>query len=263
MRRGPGVRFSSGASSVTSAPRMSALDPGLELAQQGGQRGQQRVQRQRTVQRPARRRQYRVPGRRALAGPGPQQRRLPDPRLAVDHDHLGGSAAGAGRDRLQAGQFVVPADRAGPGRGGPRGHGQLAAQDRGVERGRLGRGIGAQLVGQPGAGAGVGGQRPGHPAAHHVGAEQHAQGRLVVRVTFGSGRGGVGSRHPVARLEQRRRRHQPGPADQPLQLGLPELGPLAGQRLRAVAADQRERDPRGRHRAHDVACRPGASPLRG
>ena len=86
--------------------------PGLELAQPGGQRGQQRVERQRAVERPARRHQHRVPGRRAPVGPGAQQRRLPDAGLAVDDGHLGGAAAGPRRDRLEAGQLVVPADQA-------------------------------------------------------------------------------------------------------------------------------------------------------
>jgi hypothetical protein len=89
-----------------------------------------------------------------------------------------------------------------------------------------------------------------------VGPEQQPQRRLVVRVAFGRCRGRVGGGHPVAGLEQGAGRDQPGPAGQPAQLSLPELGPLAGQRLRAVAADQRERDPRGRHRAHHVARLP-------
>ena len=87
-------------------------------------------------------------------------------------------------------------------------------------------------------------------------AEQYAQGRFVVRIAFGGRRRGIGGRHPVTGLEQRRGRHQAGPADQPLELGVPELRPLAGQRLRAVAADQRERDPGGRDRAHHVAGLP-------
>ncbi|HLI40131.1 MAG TPA: hypothetical protein VKV35_00590 [Streptosporangiaceae bacterium] len=72
-----------------------------------------------------------------------------------------------------------------------------------------------------------------------------------------------GGGHPVTRLEQRGGRHQPGPADQPLQLGLPELRPLAGYRLRAVAADQRERHPGGGHRAAHVARPPSRFRLAG
>jgi hypothetical protein len=173
---------------------------GTELTQPGRGRGQQRVERQRPVERPARRHQHRVPVRPAPAGPGPQQRRLPDAGLAVDHDHLGLTTADPGRDRLEAGQLVVPADQDGTETGAAR-PGRLAAQDRGVERGRLRRGVGAQFVGHPGPRAGVGGQRRGHPAARHVAAQQHPQGRLVVRVAFDRRRRGVAGRHPVPGAE--------------------------------------------------------------
>ena len=45
-----------------------------------------------------------------------------------------------------------------------------------------------------------------------------------------------------------------------LQLGLPELGPLAGQRLRTVAADQRERDERRDQQSKRTACGTKAPP---
>ena len=45
--RGPGATLSSGASIAASAPSRSAVTLGPELAQQRGQRGQQRVERQR------------------------------------------------------------------------------------------------------------------------------------------------------------------------------------------------------------------------
>ena len=112
-----------GSAAAPAAPRRRRgcrRRPGPELAQQAGQRGQQRVERHRAVERPARRDQHRVPGRRAPPGPGPQQRRLADAGLAVDHGHLGGAAAGPRRDRLQAGQLVVPADQPGT-RAGPAG----------------------------------------------------------------------------------------------------------------------------------------------
>ena len=251
--RGPGVMFSSGASSAASAPRMSALTPGsssrsraasaVSSASSGSDRSSGPHDALSTVSPAAARRSAQA--RSSVVFPMPAS----PSTTTTSAEPPRARAAIASRQASSSSRPTRPGRR----RGRPRRHGQLAAQDRGVERGRLRRRIGAQLVGHPGARAGVGGQRRGHPAAHHVGAQQHAQRRLVVRVTFGGRRGGVGRRHPVARLEQRRRRHQPGPADQPLQLSLPELGPLAGQRLRAVAADQRERDPGGRHRAHHVA----------
>ena len=170
---------------------------------------------------------------------------------------------GAGRRRRRGGRHRQdhpaasvggPADQ--PGRAGDRcrgGRRQLAAQDRGEQGGRLRRGVGAQLLGEAFPGPGVGGQRRRDPAAAHVGAQQHPQRLLVVGIVVQGLRRGLCRGDPVARLEQGGGRHLAGPAGQPLQAGQAQLRPLARGSCRAGAADQGQRDPGGRGRAHRVA----------
>ena len=245
-------------------------------AEQGGQRGEQGVQRHRPVQRAARCEQDRVAGRGPPGGPGAQQRGLADAGLALDDHDLGAAAAGPAGDRVEVAELVVAADDAGlaagmggGGCGGGRGaggcgtsRGPLAAQDRGVQRDGLRGRVGAQLAGQPLPCSRVGGQRRGQLSARGVGPQQQAQRGFVVGVLV-QGRGrGVGRGRPVAGLQQQPGGDPAGPAGQPGQLGLALRGPLAGRGgRRAGAADQGERHPGGGRRAGHVAGLPAGGHL--
>ena len=86
--RGSRAAPSSGASIGASSASRSAVTSGPSLRSSGGERGQQRIQRQRAVKRPAVRGQHDVAGGRPPGGPRAQQGRLADARLALDDDQL-------------------------------------------------------------------------------------------------------------------------------------------------------------------------------
>ena len=175
------------------------------------------------------------------------------PGFPVHDDDLGRGVPGPPGDRVEIGQFVIASDQPGRAASGRRRRGgHLSAQDGGVEGDGLGRGIRAELGGEPLPGLGVGRQGRRDPAAGDVGAQQDPQRGLVVSVGFHRGRRGVGGRHPVSGLEQDRGGDLPGPPGQPVQLGQPQLSPFARHLRRRVAAQQRQRDPGRRGRAQQV-----------
>ena len=156
----PGARSSAaGPSSAASAPGVGG-GVGPEPAQQAGQRGQRAssgIERSSgphdaisTVS-PAR-----APPAQARSSVG-LARSPTSPSTTTTSYGVAGPRATASRRPVRH-----PADQNGTAGADAAGRpGQLAPQDRGVQRGRLGRGVGAQLVGHPLAGAGVQGQRPG------------------------------------------------------------------------------------------------------
>jgi len=153
-------------------------------------RDHQRVERDGSVERSAGCREHDLADRRAPRGPRPQQARLADPRLTRHHDDLQRAGMRPAGDHVEPIKVTLPADQ--PGQRGGRCRvrpGDLAAQDRRVQRLGLRRRIRAEVVGQAAPRVGVGGQRRPDPPAADVGAHQQPQRVLVVRVILDRNRG--------------------------------------------------------------------------